>query len=128
MDVSGEPPAGNLFSRSGVAEDNTQQMKVHVPTPLRSYTAREAVIEANGSTIGELLADIDRRYPGFRFRIIDEQDGIREHIKIFLNEDPSVDLSAPIGSNDVIHIICALSGGSIGWILNQDFTLYRIKI
>ena len=90
-------------------------MKVHIPTPLRSYTAREAVIEANGSSLRELLADIDRRYPGFRFRIIDEQDGIREHIKIFLNEDQSEDLSAPIGSNDTIHIICALSGGTFVW-------------
>src|SRR5437667_2992076 len=103
-------------------------MKVFVPTPLRSYTREESVVEGSGSSLAELLADMDRRYPGFRFRIIDEQDGIREHIKIFLNEDPSVDLSAPIGSNDVIHIICALSGGSIGWILNQDFTLYSINI
>ena len=86
-------------------------MKVHVPTPLRSYTGKEAAIEANGSTLEELLADIDRRYPGFRFRIIDEQNGIREHIKIFLNEEQSHDLNTRVESNGVIHIICALSGG-----------------
>jgi hypothetical protein len=43
--------------------------------------------------------------------MIDEQNGIREHIKIFLNEDQSHDLNAHVESNDVIHIICALSGG-----------------
>ncbi len=86
-------------------------MKVNVPTPLRSYTNQTAVIEGEGSTIGEVLADIERRYPGFRFRIIDEQDGIREHIKIFVNEDQAPDLRAPVGSGDTVHIICALSGG-----------------
>lgn len=91
-------------------------MKVHVPTPLRSYTKRESVIVADGSTVEELLADIDRRYPGFRFRIIDEQGGIREHVKIFVNEDQVRTLSVPCRSTDVIHIICALSGGGFGYL------------
>lgn len=86
-------------------------MKVHIPTPLRSYTAKQSVIEAGGVTVGEMLAEINRRYPGFRFRIVDEQDGIREHIKIFLNETPVRDLGAPTQPGDTIHIICALSGG-----------------
>ena len=78
---------------------------------MQSYTGRLRVIEADGSTVSELLADIDRRYPGFRFRIIDEQGAIREHIKIFLNEDQIRILSVPVNSNDVVHIICGLSGG-----------------
>lgn len=86
-------------------------MKVQIPTPLRSYTGKESVVEAGGATVGEMLAEIDRRYPGFRFRIIDEQDGIREHIKIFVNEKPVKSLSAPTQPGDVIHIMCALSGG-----------------
>ena len=86
-------------------------MKVHVPTPLRSYTGKESVIEANGATLAEILADIDRRYPGFRFRIIDEQHGIRPHIKIFVNEEQVNDLASQVDSGDAIHIICALSGG-----------------
>ena len=86
-------------------------MKVHVPAPLRSYTNKSSVITADGSTLEELLADIDRRYPGFRFRIIDEQGGIREHIKIFVNEEQAQALAVAIRPADVIHIICALSGG-----------------
>ena len=69
------------------------------------------MIEANGVTLAEILTDIDRRYPGFRFRIIDEQHGIRPHIKIFVNEEQAHDLAGPVGVNDVVHIICALSGG-----------------
>ena len=86
-------------------------MKVYIPTPLRSYTGKESVVEAGGETVGEMLAEIDRRYPGFRFRIIDEQGGIREHIKIFINEKPVGILSIPTQPGDAIHIICALSGG-----------------
>jgi sulfur-carrier protein len=87
-------------------------MKVHVPTPLRSYTNRESVISAKGATVADVLNDIDRRFPGFRFRIIDEQDGIREHIKIFVNENQVQTLSTVTSDSDTLHIICALSGGA----------------
>ncbi len=86
-------------------------MKVYIPTPLRSYTKHRTEVEATGSTLEELLSDLDRRYPGFRFRIINEQDSIREHIKIFINQDQAMDLSTPLQSGDEIQIICALSGG-----------------
>ncbi len=86
-------------------------MKINVPAPLRSYTDKQRVIEAGGATLAEMLADIDRRYPGFRFRIIDEQDDIRPHIKIFVNEQLVRDLSVVTEPGDQIDIICALSGG-----------------
>ena len=86
-------------------------MKIHVPTPLRSYTKGEALIEADGVTLHDLLTDVDRRCPGFRFRIIDEQHGIRQHIKIFVNQELASTLSTPLDTGSVIHIICALSGG-----------------
>jgi hypothetical protein len=54
---------------------------------------------------------MDRRYPGFRFRIIDEQEGIRPHIRIFINGSLARDLGASTRPGDTIHIICALSGG-----------------
>lgn len=86
-------------------------MKIHIPTPLRSYTGKESVIDARGSSLKEMLCDVERRYPGFRFRIIDEQNGIRQHIKIFVNDEQFFDLHAGVGPGDVVHIICALSGG-----------------
>ncbi len=48
-------------------------MKVLIPSSLRSYTQRSEA-EANGATLAAVLADLDRRYPGIRFRMIDEQD------------------------------------------------------
>ena len=65
----------------------TGAMKVCIPTPLRSYTGERREVEADGDTLGELLIDLDRRYPGIRFRMIDEQDAIRRHIRIWVNQD-----------------------------------------
>jgi len=85
-------------------------MKVLIPTPLRSYTgARE--VDAAGTTIGEMLADLDRRYPGFRFRMVDEQDKIRRHMRLFVNGEQSFDLAQPLRAGDSIQIVQALSGG-----------------
>lgn len=86
-------------------------MKIYIPSPLRSYTQQTDEVDANGTTLGELLADLNRLYPGFRFRIIDEQDGIREHIKIFVNREQAHDLRTPVRSEDEVSILCALSGG-----------------
>ena len=85
-------------------------MTVYIPSPLRSYTRLEKV-EAIGLTVDEAMRDLDRQYPGIRFRIINEQDGIREHIKIFVNEVLTNAVSQSVKSGDRIHIICALSGG-----------------
>ena len=59
-------------------------MRVGIPSPLVSYT-RTSEVDATGATFAELLADLDRRYPGFRFRVIDEQDRMRSHMRFFVN-------------------------------------------
>jgi molybdopterin converting factor small subunit len=86
-------------------------MKIYIPSPLRSYTQQMDEVDANGTTLAELLADLNRLYPGFRFRIIDEQDGIREHIKIFVNREQAHDIRTPVRPEDEVSILCALSGG-----------------
>lgn len=58
-----------------------------------------------------MLTHLDGRYPGIRFRIIDEQNRIRPHIKFFVGEELARELSQPVGPNDEVHIIAALSGG-----------------
>jgi molybdopterin converting factor small subunit len=86
-------------------------VKVLIPDPLRSYTERRRDVEADGATLGELLADLDRRYPGIRFRMIDEQDAIRRHIRIFVNGDQVRALDTALAPNDEVFIVQALSGG-----------------
>jgi len=85
-------------------------MRVLIPTSLHSYT-RKAWVEAGGATLGDLVADLDRQYPGIRFRMIDEQGCMRPHIRFFVNGGQSFDLSQPLRPADELLIVQALSGG-----------------
>jgi sulfur-carrier protein len=85
-------------------------MKVLIPTPLRSYTrARE--VEATGRTMAEVLADLERQFPGFRFRVVDEQDRMRAHMRFFVNGEQVFDLARVLRPEDDLQIVQALSGG-----------------
>lgn len=84
---------------------------VRVASPLRSYTLGASSISAQGVSLQEVLADLDRRFPGIRFRMIDEQDHIRRHIRLFVNAREATALSDAVRPGDEVHLICALSGG-----------------
>ena len=85
-------------------------MKVLIPGPLLSYTKRREV-EAAGATLGALLDDLDRQFPGFRFRVVDEQEAMRRHVRFFVNGTQEFDLARPLDPADTIQIVQALSGG-----------------
>jgi len=84
---------------------------VHVPSPMYSYTQNRAEIEADGATLEAILQDLDRRYPGFRFRLVDEQGKIRPTILFYVNGQVTRTLAQTVGAADDVHIIAALSGG-----------------
>ncbi|MCU1498737.1 MAG: MoaD/ThiS family protein [Acidimicrobiales bacterium] len=86
-------------------------MDVRIPTPLRSYTGQEKVVRATGATVGAVLDDLDRQFPGIRFRIVDEQDQLRQHVNVFVNDQRERKLDAPVTQADEITIMQALSGG-----------------
>lgn len=86
-------------------------MRVRIPTPLRSYTAQQTTVEAQGTTVAELLADLDRQFPGIRFRMVDEQGQLRTHMKVFVNQDATRDLTTSVRGTDEVTIMQALSGG-----------------
>ena len=85
-------------------------MQVLIPTTLRSYT-RSSRVEATGATLGELLADLDLRFPGIRFRMVDEQYRLRPHMRIFVNGQAVHDLAHALQPTDDVGIVQALSGG-----------------
>jgi alkylated DNA repair dioxygenase AlkB/molybdopterin converting factor small subunit len=87
-------------------------VKVRIPTPLRSYTDQRSVVEATGPTIDDVLVDLDRQFPGIRFRMVDEQGRIRQHMRVFVNEESTRDLRAAVAPGDELTIMQALSGGS----------------
>ena len=84
--------------------------KVLIPSPLLSYT-KQRQVDAAGPTLGAVLADLDRQYPGIRFRMVDEQDHVRPHMRIFINGAQVMDLARPLSADDTVHIVQALSGG-----------------
>lgn len=86
-------------------------MVVMIPTPLRSYTGGAPAVEGSGPSLAAVLESLDRQFPGIRFRVVDEQDRIRPHIKFFVGRELAESLDAPVGDGGEVHIICALSGG-----------------
>ena len=85
-------------------------MKVLVPAALRSYT-REAHVDATGGTLDELFADLDRRYPGLRFRVVDEQGQLRPNMRIFVSGTGVLDMRHALRPDDFVAVVLALSGG-----------------
>jgi molybdopterin converting factor small subunit len=86
-------------------------MKVHVGSVLYEYTGGKAEVEASGTTVAAVLEDLERRFPGLRFRVVDEQGHIRPHMRVFTAGQPVADLGARVGKNDEVHVLGALSGG-----------------
>lgn len=84
---------------------------IHLPSPLFSYTGGRARVNAAGATLAEVLDGLDAKFPGLKFRIIDEQDRIRHTILFHVNGDVVRELDHPIGPDDEVHVVAALSGG-----------------
>lgn len=84
---------------------------VRIPSPLRSYTAGAGAVPADGGTVEDVLASLEQRFTGIRFRMIDEQSRIRPHIRLYVNTTEVTTLSQAVSPRDVVHVICALSGG-----------------
>lgn len=85
-------------------------MKVLIPSPLYSYTQQQEV-DATGATLAELLADLERQYPGLRFRIVDEQGEMRPYMRLFVNYEQQFDMQHPLRPTDAVQLVQALSGG-----------------
>ena len=86
-------------------------MKVRIPSALHSYTKNASTVEAKGVTVDDVTKDLERQFPGIRFRMIDEQDKIRPHIKFFVNKEQTFDLKTRLGPTDEVASVQAFSGG-----------------
>ena len=85
--------------------------RVFIPSQLQSYCQGATHVEAQGETVDAVLHDLDRRYPGIRFRVVDEQDRIRRHMRIFIGREGVRHLGSPLREGDEVLIFGALSGG-----------------
>ena len=84
---------------------------VLIPSQLIAYTDGATRVAAQGATVGGVLDDLDRRYPGLKFRVIDEQDRVRRHVRLFVGQQETRDVARPMRDGEELLIFGALSGG-----------------
>lgn len=87
-----------------------RRLRVTIPSPLFSYTNRREVV-AEGATLAAIMLDLERQFPGLRFRVIDEQDQLRPHMRVFVGSNELRNLESPLDPAATLHIVQALSGG-----------------
>jgi molybdopterin converting factor small subunit len=86
-------------------------MNVKLPTPLIDYTEGRRDVHATGESLASLLDDLDRQYPGIRFRMIDEQGRVRPHVRFFVNGQLRREIDTALAAEDEVLVVAALSGG-----------------
>jgi len=86
-------------------------IQVLVPSQLHAYTGGVSRVTADGGTVDAVLHDLDRRFPGLRFRVVDEQSRVRAHMRLFIGREATRDLATAIAPGDELLIFGALSGG-----------------
>lgn len=87
---------------------------IRIPTPLRKLTNNEEVVQAEGSTVGELLTALETKFPGLRERICDEAGAVRRFVNVFVNDEDIrflEDQATPVRATDEISIVPAIAGG-----------------
>jgi molybdopterin converting factor small subunit len=87
---------------------------VRIPTPLRKLTQGAEEVAAAGHTIGELIADLEKRFPGIKERICDDAGAVRRFVNIFVRDEDIrflQNLDTPVGDKDEVSIVPAIAGG-----------------
>jgi len=84
---------------------------VRIPTPLRSYTRERPTVTAHGDTVADVLDDLDRQFPGIKFRVVDERGQLRQHMVVWIDGERCRDLTTPTTGLDELVLMQALSGG-----------------
>lgn len=89
-------------------------IEVRIPTILRNLTGDAKVVEGSGTTIGELFADLDRRYPGIEERLV-EDGKLRRFVNVYLNDEDVRfvgGLEAKLKDGDDVTVLPAVAGGN----------------
>jgi molybdopterin synthase sulfur carrier subunit len=91
-------------------------MAIHVmiPTPLRNLTKGQDTVEAAGGTIGDLIADLERRHPGLKERLCDDKGEIRRFVNVYLNQEDirfKEGKQTLVKDGDEVSIVPAIAGG-----------------
>src|SRR5580765_6115646 len=88
--------------------------KILIPTPLRPYTDKKDAVDADGTTVGELLADLTRKHAGLKAHLYNDQGKLRSFVNVYVNDEDIRYLQkeqTPVASSDTVSIIPSVAGG-----------------
>ncbi len=86
-------------------------MKIVLSSHYQQYTGGRAEVEADGKTLRAAMKDLDRQFPGLRFRIFDEQENVRRHVNMTAGGKRVKTLGDKVPAKETLYILGALSGG-----------------
>ena len=87
---------------------------IYIPSSLRRYTAGQSKVQVNGSTINEIIENLERQYPGVKSRLCDESGQIKRYVNVFVNDEEIRALQGadtPLSEKDEVSIVPAMAGG-----------------
>jgi len=90
-------------------------VKVRIPGPLRRLTSGESIVEVDGASVGEVLDNLEVKYPGFRERIYDGDGKLRQFVNIYKNDEDirfGSGLETTVAPGDDLSIVPAVAGGA----------------
>src|SRR5919201_2967104 len=88
---------------------------IHIPTPLRPFTDKNESVEVNGATVGELLADLTKKYEGLRKHLYADDGRLRNFVNVYLNDEDIRYLQkekTPVKPGDSLSIVPSVAGGA----------------
>ena len=88
---------------------------VRIPTPLQKLTNNQGEVQAEGTTIQEVLANLEQQFPGIKERVYDEQGNLRRFINFYVNNEDIRFLkgeTTAVKAGDEISLVPAIAGGT----------------
>lgn len=89
-------------------------VKVRIPTPLRKITQGKDEVDAEGANVKEVLADLEKNYPGLKERICEDDGSLRRFVNLYLNDEDirfKDNMETALADGDELSIIPAIAGG-----------------
>ena len=107
-------PGRTVQGRTGFNRGEGAPVEVYVPYPLRELTKGQGTVELQANDLASAIAELNRRFPGLAYRILDDQGRLRRYVNAFVNEDPVSDrlpADVKLHPGDTVTILPSVAGG-----------------
>jgi molybdopterin synthase sulfur carrier subunit len=89
-------------------------VRIRIPTPLRRFTGGAEEVSVTGATVGTVVEDLEKKHPGIKERLCDENGRVRRFVNLYVNGDDIRflnSLDTPVKEGDEVSIVPAIAGG-----------------